>query len=93
MPFVLVASEKPGTAYSRAQDSVLVQKNEASTRNYLFHSDDEYALIEAVDPEWQGALPCTLLIAPGGEVVYRHMGAIDPLEVKRAIVDHLGQTY
>jgi thiol-disulfide isomerase/thioredoxin len=70
-----------------------LKKNEASTRNYLFHSDDEYALIEAVDPEWQGSLPYTLLIAPGGEIIYRHMGAFDPLEVKRAIVDYLGRTY
>jgi len=70
-----------------------LKKNEASTRNYIFHSDDEYALIEAVDAEWQGALPYTLLIAPGGEILYRRMGAIDPLEVKRAIVDYLGRTY
>lgn len=70
-----------------------LKKNEASTKNYLFHSDDKYALIEAVDPEWQGALPYTILIAPGGEIIYRHMSAIDPLEVKRAIVDYLGRTY
>lgn len=70
-----------------------LKKNEASTRNYIFHSDDEYALIEAVDPEWQGNLPYTVLIAPGGEIIYRHESMIDPLELKRAIVDYLGRTY
>jgi thiol-disulfide isomerase/thioredoxin len=70
-----------------------LKKNEASTRNYIYHGDDDYALIEAVDPKWQGNLPYTILIAPGGEIIYRHMSAIDPLEVKRAIVDYLGRTY
>jgi hypothetical protein len=40
-----------------------------------------------------GPVPCTLLIAPGGKVLYRKQGEIDPLEVKRAIVDVLGRTY
>ncbi len=70
-----------------------LKKHGASMRNYIYHSDDQYALIEAVDPDWQGATPHTMLIAPGGEVIYRHSGAIDPLEVKRAIVDYLGRTY
>ena len=38
-------------------------------------------------------MPYTLLIAPGGKVIYRKVGAIDPLEVKRAIVGYLGRTY
>ena len=32
-------------------------------KNYLFDSDDQYALIEAVDESWQGALPYSMLIA------------------------------
>lgn len=70
-----------------------LKKHEASMQNYLFDSEDSYALIEAVDPEWAGALPYTVLVAPGGEVVYREMGEIDPLEVKRAVVDYLGRYY
>jgi hypothetical protein len=38
-------------------------------------------------------VPHTLLIAPDGKVVYRHTGQIDPLEVKRAIVERIGRTY
>jgi len=34
-----------------------------------------------------------VLIAPGGKVVYRHADEIDPLELKRAIVDNIGRTY
>jgi len=70
-----------------------LRKNEASARNRIFSLDDKYKLIEAVDPKWQGGLPYTLLIKPGGEILYRTMGAIDPLEVKKAIVGYLGRYF
>ena len=38
-------------------------------------------------------MPYTILIAPGGKILYRKTGEINPLEVKRAIVGHLGRTY
>ena len=68
-----------------------LKEKQAANPNYLFNSDDSYALIEAVDPKWQGALPYSMLIKPGGEVIYREMGAIDPLEMKRKIVDVIGR--
>lgn len=76
-------------------DKVLkfLQKNHASGKNYHFELDDVYKLIEAVDPDWQGALPYTLLIKPGGKISYKKQGMIDPLEVKKAIVEELGRYY
>ena len=71
----------------------LLEENHASMKNYLLTSSDRDALAEALDPQWPGPLPYTVLIAPGGEVIYRHHGEIEPLEVKRAIVDFLGRTY
>lgn len=68
-----------------------LRNNHASGINYLFNSNDKYALIEAVDPNWQGALPYTLLIKPGGELLYAAQGTIDPLEMKRKIVNVLGR--
>ena len=47
----------------------------------------------AVDPKWEAAIPYTLIVKPGGEVLYRHLGAIDPLEVKKVIVGYVGRTY
>jgi peroxiredoxin len=70
-----------------------LKAKEASFRNYLYSGEDIYAFIEAVDEDWPGAIPYTLLIKPGGEVLYRHMGLIDPLEVRQAIVEYLGRTY
>lgn len=44
-------------------------------------------MIEAVDPDWDGALPFTALVAPGGEIVYKKMGSISPFELKKTIVE------
>jgi thiol-disulfide isomerase/thioredoxin len=68
-------------------------KKEASNTNYIFNGENSYDLIEAVDKDWQGALPYTLLIAPGGEIIYKVDGPIDPLTVKREIVEYLGRYY
>jgi len=38
-------------------------------------------------------VPYTLIVEPGGKVIYRKSGSIDPLEVRRAIVGYLGRTY
>jgi thiol-disulfide isomerase/thioredoxin len=74
-------------------DQVLkfLQNNHASTQNYLFNKSDKYALIEAVNPEWQGAIPYTMLVKPGGELVYVAQNQIDPLTIKREIVKILGR--
>jgi peroxiredoxin len=79
---------------SEAKDRVLafLKKNEASFANRIYDGD-VYAFIEAVDPKWQGGIPYTLVIKPGGQVVYRHVGMIDALEMKQAIVEQLGRTY
>ena len=79
---------------SRADEALSFLKDkQASFENYHYAADDVYAFIEAVDKDWLGAIPYTLLVKPGGQIIYRHMGLIDPLEVKRAIVGYLGRTY
>lgn len=66
-----------------------LQKNQASNQNLLFADTDKYKSMAAFDPEWNGALPYTLLLGPKGEVLYQMQGPIDPLEVKRIIVKSL----
>ncbi|HZZ42595.1 MAG TPA: redoxin family protein [Tepidisphaeraceae bacterium] len=63
-----------------------------SSANYLFTGDRD-AMMKSIDPAWEGPIPHTLLIAPGGKILYHHTGEIDPLELKRAIVNYLGRTY
>jgi len=89
--FEMVSVNVEGSA---ANDRVtaFLKKNQASFTNRVFDGD-VYAFIEAVSPSWPGSIPYTLLIKPGGEVLYRHLGMIDALELKKAIVEHLGRTY
>ncbi|HEY6552207.1 MAG TPA: redoxin domain-containing protein [Vicinamibacteria bacterium] len=70
-----------------------LREKQASTRNYVFETGDPYAMIDAVDVEWQGALPHTMLVAPGGKVIYRSQGAFEPLALRRAIVGYIGRYY
>jgi thiol-disulfide isomerase/thioredoxin len=70
-----------------------LKKRQASTRNYAFDGESMYTLVEALDPKWPGALPHTILVAPGGEVVYRSQGAFDTLALRKAIVGWLGRYY
>jgi peroxiredoxin len=70
-----------------------LEKYQAAFRNYLHQSEDVYSLIAAVDASWEGAIPYTLLIAPGGRIIYRQMGLIDPLEVKKTVVGVLGRYF
>jgi thiol-disulfide isomerase/thioredoxin len=63
------------------------------TNNYLFSGTDKNALADALDPAWEGPLPHTVLIAPGGDVLHRWTGEIDPAAVRTAIVEFVGRTY
>ncbi|MGL6267034.1 MAG: redoxin family protein [Chitinophagaceae bacterium] len=72
-----------------------LKKMEASNTNYIFTEKDKYALIEKIDPKWQGALPYTLLVEPGGKIVYGKQGTINPQELKKIIVENkmIGRYY
>jgi len=78
---------------AREKVQAFLEKQEAAFTNYHYVGDDPEGLINAVDPDWQGNLPYTLLIAPGGTILYRHDGIIDPLEVKRAVIQELGRYF
>jgi peroxiredoxin len=71
----------------------LLKENHASTTNYISTIANTDKLADIVDKEWRGPLPHTILIAPGGKIIYRHTNAIDPIEVRKAIVDFMGRTY
>jgi peroxiredoxin len=87
---ITISADSPG---KKEQVLSFLKRNQASCTNFLFNSENKYQLIEAVDKEWPGSIPYTLLIAPGGEIIYRNLGMIEPLELKMAIVGHLGRYY
>jgi thiol-disulfide isomerase/thioredoxin len=91
-PFRLVTVSLDDPAKKEAALEVLRDKHVSCT-NYLAAFKDRDKFADRLDKEWAGPLPHTLVIAPGGKVLYRKTGAIDPLELKRAIVGYLGRTY
>ena len=72
-----------------------LKQKQAANKNYIFSGDNKYKLIEAVDPKWQGALPYTVLVEPGGKIVYAKQSTIDPLLMKKTIVEnkYIGRVY
>jgi peroxiredoxin len=64
-----------------------------TTNNYLYSDASADALIEALDPQWPGPLPHTVLIAPGGKIIYRRNGTIDAAELREKIIEALGRYY
>ena len=87
---VTISSDTPDL-----KDKVLsfLKEKQASFKNYQFNVDDNYQLIDAVDKDWPGAIPYTLLIAPEGKILHRQMGEIDALKLRKAIVAYIGRYY
>jgi len=83
---VTIAAQFPD---EQARVEAFLQKHHASTRNLIFGSTDKYAMIDAIDPNWNGALPYTVLVGADGKVLYQQTGGIDFLELRRAIVPAL----
>lgn len=90
--FISISADDPAK-----KDKVLkfLKDKQSAVKNYLFSIDDKYKLIEAVDPDWQGALPYTILVEPGGKIVYAKQSTIDPLVMRKTIVENkmMGRTY
>ena len=67
----------------------LMQMN-AKMPAYLLNVSDPELAINAVDPQWSGALPATFLYSAKGEVVYKHFGRVDPVELRAEIEKVVG---
>jgi thiol-disulfide isomerase/thioredoxin len=63
-----------------------------STDNYLFTGKVD-VLQACLDPDWPGPVPYTLIVAPGGKIIYRRLGVIDLAAVRDKLVDVLGPYY
>jgi len=72
----------------------LLQQQHASGRNLYFASDDTYAMQAAFDAKWDAAVPFTMLIAPGGKVLFQQQGEVDIVALRRVILANLeNETY
>jgi peroxiredoxin len=70
-----------------------LEKKHATSRNLLFGSDDTSALQAAFDPAWQSAVPYTVVFGPDGKVIYKTLGSVDLLEMRRKILAAMPSDY
>ena len=74
-----------------------LEAQHATTKNYLSATMDPYEIVRAFDPEWDGGVPYSMLIAPDGRVLYKGHGRLDILKMRRQILgslpddDYVGQ--
>jgi peroxiredoxin len=90
LDLVTVAANQPD---EKASVQRILDKMHATSRNLLFASEDTAAMQAAFDPSWQSAVPYTVLIAPGGKVLYQKQGDLDILELRRVILANLPSDY
>jgi len=50
-------------------------------------------LAEALDPEWPGPIPYSILLDQDGNVLYRKLGMVNPDTVRNEILNTLTRHY
>jgi peroxiredoxin len=84
---VTISMDEPSR---KANALSFLTKKQASTKNYIL-AGDKYQFIDQLNKDWEGSLPYTIFLAPGGKVLYSKQGLIHPLELKRLIADSMGR--
>jgi len=90
LELVTVAANMPDEKNSVLK---MLEKQHATSRNLLFATNDTAALQAAFDPTWESAVPYTVLIDAGGKVLYKNLGTVDMLELRRTILANLPSDY
>ena len=89
--FVSISADSPA---NREQVLKFLKETHSGIRNLQVDTTDVYAMQKAFDPTWESALPFTVVLAPGGKVIYRKEGEVDILELRRALLRNLpGYTF
>jgi peroxiredoxin len=79
------------TVPNRVQRSLAVEGR--PTNNYLYTGASMDALMQALDPQAPGPVPYTIVIAPGGKIIYRAANEVNAPDLQARIVDNLGVYY
>lgn len=80
--------EKNAIVHDRLKPSLKAEGRKGNA--YVFQGASHDELIKALDPEWPGPIPHTILVAPGGEIVFRHNGEINGDELRSKVLEILG---
>jgi thiol-disulfide isomerase/thioredoxin len=83
LEFVTVSLDDPGDIKTSVVQ--FLQTMHSSMPAYLLNVVDPEPSIKGVDATWGGGLPATFLFDAQGQMVFKHMGRIQPAELRVAI--------
>ncbi len=63
------------------------------TNSYLYSGTDMDEVMLALDPEWPGGIPHTILVDTDGTILWRHNGLVDGETLRAKILEHMGDYY
>lgn len=63
-----------------------LRKANQSALHFRLSGGNPDDLAEAIDPQWSGALPHSVIVDSTGKVLWRHTGQVEPVELRRAIL-------
>jgi peroxiredoxin len=84
--------EKRGAGLSGRGKAALKAEGRPSN-SYIFSGGELKDLMSVLDPEWPGGVPHTVLVAPNGEVIWRHNGPVDGDELRAKVFEYMGGFY
>jgi thiol-disulfide isomerase/thioredoxin len=82
---ITICADNPA---ARAKALGVLNRFHVSTTNYMINTGELENLLEQLDPKWKGGLPFTIILEPGGNIIYARHGGIQPMHIKKKIVDH-----
>ena len=72
----------------------VLQEQHSSSRNLLIDSTAILPIEATFDARWDPAAPFTMVLAPGGRVIYEEQGNLDVIALRRAVLANLeNETY
>jgi thiol-disulfide isomerase/thioredoxin len=80
LDFVIVSLDDPSEIKTGVPR--FLRQMRANLSAYLLNENEPDAAINAVDPEWAGSMPATFLLDAAGQLVYKHLGPINPEELR-----------
>ena len=85
---VLAVLKAKNVATPKPREAAMKKENR-TTNNYQVKDGQLDAVADAISKDWNGALPYSVLVAPGGEILWKHQGEVDAVEIRRQLVKAL----
>ena len=89
LEFVAISLDDPPDIKTKVPE--FLREMHAKMSVYLLNVPDPELAINAVDPEWSGALPATFLYDAQGKLVLKYFGRIKTPELRAAIETQVGR--